>query len=148
MTSDTNRSSASKSAWLDKLAVILSGVCVLHCLLAPIALTLMPLVVVNGMLEDVLFHKAILWLVLPTSVIALFIGCLKHRDILIIGTGILGMLLLILIAFFAHDLFNPLQEKFATSIAGLILATSHVLNYRACQNQPCDDNDCASKHHH
>ncbi len=148
MSSSTKKSSSSNSAWLDKFAVILSGVCVLHCLLAPIALTLLPLAVVNGMLEDVLFHKAILWLVLPTSVVALFIGCLKHRDILIISTGILGMLLLVIIAFFAHDLFSPMQEKVATSIAGLILATSHVLNYRACQNQPCEDSNCASKHHH
>ena len=141
-----------KSAWLDKFAVLLSGVCILHCLLTPIALTLLPLVAANAMVEDVLFHKAILWLVLPTSCIALFIGCRKHRDWLIAGTGIVGMLLLLLIAFFGHDLLaggaGAWPEKLATSIAGLILAASHLLNYRACQNQPCADDNCAVKHHH
>jgi uncharacterized membrane protein YfhO len=133
---------------LDKFAVILSGVCVLHCLLAPIALTALPLIAANALLEEVLFHKAILWLVIPSSSIALFIGCRKHRDWLIAGSGILGMLLLILIAFFAHDIMSPVQEKIATSVAGIILAISHILNYKACQNQPCDDKDCSSKHHH
>ena len=148
MSISTNQISIGMSRWLDKLAIFLSGICVLHCLITPIALTILPLVAANGMLEDVLFHKAILWIVLPTSIIALFIGCLKHRDIFIVGSGVIGMLLLIIIAFFAHDLFTPLQERVLTSIAGLILAYSHVLNYRSCQNLTCDDNDCSSKHHH
>ena len=133
---------------LDKFAIFLSGVCVVHCLITPIAITMLPLFLANSLLEDVLFHKAILWFVLPTSCIALFIGCRKHRDLLIASTGIVGMLLLVLIAFFAHDVLTPLQEKTATSVAGLILAASHLLNYKACQEQPCDDEQCATNHHH
>jgi hypothetical protein len=136
------------SAILDKFAVFLSGVCVLHCLITPVALTMLPLLAANTFLEDVLFHKAMLWVVLPTSCIALFIGCRKHRDLVILGTGILGMLMLLIIAFYAHDLLSPLQEKIATSLAGITLAISHVLNYRACQVQPCDDEQCSSEHHH
>lgn len=136
------------STSLDKFAVFLSGVCVVHCLVAPIAITMLPLFIANSLLEDILFHKAILWFVLPTSCIALFVGCRKHRDWLIAGTGIAGMLLLVLIAFFAHDLLSSTQEKIATSAAGLILAASHVLNYKACQAQPCDSEQCASIHHH
>lgn len=136
------------STSLDKFAVFLSGVCVVHCLIAPIAMTMLPLFLANSLLEDVLFHKAILWLVLPTSCVALLIGCRKHRDWLIASTGIIGMMLLVLIAFFAHDLFTSFQEKLATSIAGLILAISHVLNYRACQKLTCNDESCESNHHH
>jgi hypothetical protein len=136
------------STTLDKFAVFLSGVCVVHCLVTPIILTLLPVLAVSVAVEDVLFHQAILWLVLPTSCIALFIGCRKHKDRLIAGSGIVGMLLLVFIAFFAHDLLSPLQEKIATSLAGLILAYSHLRNYKACQNRTCDDDNCAAEHHH
>ena len=143
-----HRASQTKSAWLDKAAVLFSGICIVHCLLTPVALTLLPIVALNVMVEDVLFHQLMLWLVLPTSCIALFIGCRRHRSLLIAGTGILGMILLTLIAFFAHDFLSSLQERLATSLAGLVLAASHVLNYRACQAQPCDAKDCSTEHHH
>lgn len=136
------------STSLDKFAVFLSGVCVVHCLLTPIILTVLPVIAASAFIEDVLFHQAILWLVLPTSCIALFIGCRKHKDLVIAGSGILGMLLLIFVAFFAHDLLTSLQEKIATSVAGLILAYSHLRNYKACQNQACDDDNCSAVHHH
>lgn len=136
------------SSKLDKLAVALSSICMLHCLLAPLLFTLMPILALNVFWEDLLFHQLMLWLVLPTSAIALAIGCRKHRDWLILGTGVLGMLMLIAIAIAGHDMLSSWQEKLATSIAGLTLAVSHILNYRACQNQPCADQNCASKHHH
>ncbi|NND80884.1 MAG: MerC domain-containing protein [Gammaproteobacteria bacterium] len=136
------------STSLDKLAVVLSGVCVLHCLITPIVITLLPIFTLSALVEDLLFHKLMLWLVLPTSFIALFIGCRKHRNLLILGSGILGMALLVLIALFAHSLMSDVQEKVATSVAGIILAISHILNFRACQQRTCDDKNCSSEHHH
>lgn len=138
----------SHSTKLDKFAVLLSGICIVHCLLAPVILTLLPVFAVSAVLEDVLFHKLMLWFVLPTSVIALSLGCKKHRDFKILFFGIAGMILLILIAFWGHDLLSPTQEKIATSIAGIVLAISHVLNYRACQARTCEKENCSTDHHH
>lgn len=137
-----------RSTSLDKFAVLLSGICVLHCLITPIAITVLPIISLNAFVEDVLFHKLMLWLVLPTSCIALFIGCRKHRDWLIAGTGILGMTILVVIAFFGHDFLSHGGEKVLTSIGGIVLAISHILNYRACQERICSDSECASHHHH
>ena len=67
---------------------------------------------------------------------------------MIAGTGIVGLGILVAVAFFGHEWFGITGEKFATSIGGLVLAISHYLNYRACQNTTCDDNNCATKHHH
>lgn len=136
------------AARLDRAAVLLSGICVLHCLLAPIALTLLPIVSISAFWEDMLFHRLMLFVVLPTSSIALFIGCRKHRDWKILSTGIIGMMALVLIAIAGHDVFTPVQEKIATSCAGIILAVSHLLNFRACQRITCADDNCSSKHHH
>ena len=137
-----------KTAAFDKFAVMLSGICILHCLLAPVVLTLLPILSVSAFVEDLVFHKLMLWLVLPTSAIALVLGCRKHRDFSILLTGAAGMLMLILIAFWAHSLLSANGEKIATTAAGLLLAFSHYLNYRACNSISCDDQDCQSKHHH
>ncbi|MBT8113904.1 MAG: MerC domain-containing protein [Arenicella sp.] len=136
------------STTLDKMAVFLSGVCIVHCLVTPILVTLLPIVALSALAEDILFHRMMLWLVLPTSCIALFIGCRKHRNLNIVATGVTGMLMLTAIAFFGHELFESWGEKVATSVAGLVLAYSHILNYRACRKTTCDDENCSTDHHH
>lgn len=137
-----------KSTTIDKFAISLSGVCMLHCLLAPVLITLAPILTLSAAVEDVLFHQLMLWIVLPTSVIALFLGCRQHQLVSIAATGFLGMLILVVVAFFGHDLFGLYAEKFATSLGGLILAGSHYLNYRACQTVTCEDKNCSTAHHH
>lgn len=137
-----------KSTTLDKFAILLSGMCLLHCLVLPIAFTLLPIFSINALVDDELFHQLILWLVIPISTIALFIGCFKHRNFAITGCGVVGMTILILVAFWGHDVFGEFNEKLATSAGGLILAFSHFLNFRACQSLTCNDQNCSSNHHH
>ena len=138
----------SQSNKLDKFAMLLSGVCLLHCLLAPVILTLLPILTLSTFVEDFLFHQLLLWLVVPTSTGALFIGCRKHRGWKIISTGAIGLISLILVAIFGHDLFSATGEKVATSVAGLFLAYSHFLNYKACQAITCSSENCQTEHHH
>lgn len=137
-----------KSTSLDKFAIALSGVCLVHCLIAPVLVTLLPIFSMTAFVEDLLFHKLLLWLVLPTSVIALFLGCRKHKQWLIVGTGVLGMAILVAVALFGHEWFGHTGEKIATSVGGLVLALSHYFNFRACQSNTCADADCATQHHH
>ena len=89
-----------------------------------------------------------LWLVLPTSTVALFLGCRKHKQWTIAATGALGIAILVNVAFIGHDIFGLTGEKIATSVGGLILAVSHYLNYRACQNITCESKNCSTQHHH
>lgn len=133
---------------LDKFAILLSGVCMVHCLITPVAVTLLPIISLTAFVEDLLFHQLMLWLVLPTSSFALFLGCRKHKRLEIAATGIAGMLILISVALVGHVWFGTMGEKIATSIGGLVLASSHYLNFRACQRITCDDKNCSTKHHH
>lgn len=137
-----------KSSTLDQVAILLSGVCLVHCLVTPVMVTILPIVTLSAFVEDLLFHQLMLWLVLPTSFIALFLGCRKHKLFSIAATGALGLAILIAVAFFGHEWFGLFGEKVASSIGGLILACSHFLNYRACQSVTCDDRNCATQHHH
>lgn len=137
-----------KPITLDRFAVALSGICILHCLFAPVALTLLPILSMSAVVEDLIFHELMLWLVLPTSIIALILGCRKHRKISILLSGFVGLSILTLVAVWGHDVMTFNSEKIATSAAGLLLAFSHFLNYRACQSIICGDENCQSKHHH
>lgn len=137
-----------KSTSLDKFGIFLSGVCMLHCLIAPVLVTLVPIFSLNVFVEDFLFHTLMLWLVVPTSCIALFLGCRKHKKLSIVITGTLGIAILVFVAIFGHDLFGEIGEKVTMTIGGLIVALSHYLNYKACQEITCSDKNCSSQHHH
>ena len=133
---------------LDKFAISLSAICLLHCLVTPVLLTLLPIVSLTSYFEELLFHQLLLWVVIPTSVIALFLGCRKRRNLAIVLTGALGMVILVTVALFGHDWFGAYTEKWVTSLGGLVLAFSHYLNYRTCQNLRCKSNHCETAHHH
>ncbi|RBP52741.1 MerC domain-containing protein [Arenicella xantha] len=137
-----------KSTSLDKLAIFLSGICLVHCLVAPILITLLPIVSLSVTVEEVLFHQLLLWLVIPTSVVGLFLGCRKHRRWSIVITGGAGMAILIAVATFGHSWFGLTGEKWVTTLGGLVLACSHFLNYRACQSITCASSRCETQHHH
>lgn len=137
-----------KSTTLDKIGIFLSGVCLVHCLITPVIITLVPILSLSLTVEHLMFHTLMLWLVLPTSCIALFLGCKKHRQIPIVITGVIGMSILLLVALFGHDIFGEAGEKIAVSIGGLIIAVSHYLNFRACQAITCTSTNCAAEHHH
>ncbi|HAU67752.1 MAG TPA: MerC domain-containing protein [Gammaproteobacteria bacterium] len=133
---------------LDKLAMSLSAVCLLHCLLAPVLLTLVPLISLSAYAEELIFHQLLLWVIIPTSLVALFLGCKKHRSALIVITGLLGMGILLAVATLGHDIVRPNEEKWLTSLGGVVLAISHYMNYRTCQNIRCRSSHCESEHHH
>lgn len=126
--------------YMDTAAVVLSGICMLHCLALPIALTILPIVNVT-LLDESTFHLIMVAVILPISVIALSIGCRQHKDKLTLVLGSVGLLILTVTAIFGHDVLGLTGERIVTSIGGLILAAAHIQNYRCCRND-----DCAHEH--
>ena len=126
--------------YMDTAAVVLSGVCMLHCLALPIALTILPIVNVT-LLDESTFHLIMMAVILPISVIALTIGCRQHTDKLTLFLGSVGLGVLTITAIFGHDLLGLTGERIVTSVGGLILAAAHIQNYLCCRN-----NDCAHEH--
>ena len=121
----------------DKAAIGLSITCALHCLLVPAALVLMPSVA-SLALDDESFHIALLIAVIPASVVALTLGCRRHKRYRVIGMGGVGLVVLVVAAVAGHDLFDEWGEKGLTLLGALIVATSHVGNYRLCQSHRCE----------
>lgn len=122
---------------LDRIAVTASGACVVHCLITPVLLILVP-ALTSTIMGDENFHKILVALVLPTSSLALFMGCRRHSDRMVSILGILGLIQLIFTAYFGHALFGEFGEKVATVIGSATLALAHIRNYRLCRHDKCN----------
>ena len=121
---------------LDKFAISFSALCVLHCLLLPLIVALLP--AMGAMFfTDESFHRWLLLGVLLSSLSALTLGCKKHKQWKLFGYGTLGIAVLLFAAFFAHDLMPEEGEKLFTIIGSLIVAFSHYKNFNLCQTGQC-----------
>ncbi|NIP29671.1 MAG: MerC family mercury resistance protein [Candidatus Dadabacteria bacterium] len=123
----------------DILAISLSSICAIHCLLTPIVLILFP-IFSSSFVSDLLFHRLMLFLILPTSALAFFLGCKHHRDIYTAILGITGFLILLVSAIWGHDIFGLVGERLVTIVGGVIMSFAHFRNYKLCQEDTC--------HHH
>ena len=111
-----------------------------HCLVLPLVLTVGSIASVGLMGHDQ-FHLFMLWLVLPVSILALGIGCARHRNGLVAGTGIVGLCLIVLAAVTQHGLISEAAELSSAVAGSLLLSISHALNYRECRTGHCCEHD-------
>ena len=107
-----------------------------HCLVLPLLVTLFP-IAQGSLLDEYYFHLIMLGLILPTSLIALFLGCRRHKDMLTIVLGAIGLSILTITALFGHDLFGLFYERVVTSVGGIILAAAHIQNFLCCRKDDC-----------
>lgn len=111
----------------DKFAIGLSLMCTVHCFATPVILALLPSIAVlqiNG--EQ--FHLWILAAVLPTSLLALSLGCKKHKRIRYMAFGVVGLVFLITAVLLGHEV----AEKTFTVIGSAFIALAHWFNYQQC----------------
>ena len=121
---------------LDSIAVFCSALCIIHCLALPVFLTILPAINLY-FLDHQTFHLVLLVVVLPVSILALSLGCRRHRDALTIIAGVAGLLVITAVAIFSHTLVNQTDEKVVTSFGSLVLAYAHIRNYQICRKSDC-----------
>lgn len=122
---------------LDQIAIGISALCALHCLLAPLALVLVP-TLAAAPLADENFHRALVLLVVPASAVALSLGCRRHKDWFVLLAGFGGMAGLVAAAIFGHEVLGESGERIATVVMTILLAAGHVRNFRLCRNDGCE----------
>jgi len=122
---------------LDGGGILLSGLCMLHCLLLPVTLTLLP-ILGSTWLADESFHFWMLGLIIPTSGLALIIGCRRHRDGVVAWAGTAGLLLLVVTAVIGELTLSESIERWPTLAGGLSLTYAHWRNFRRCQALHCE----------
>ncbi|CAA0108676.1 Uncharacterised protein [Halioglobus japonicus] len=129
------------STSIDKAAIGLSMICAVHCLLLPVVIVMLPTLAATTF-GDEQFHQWMLLAVLPTSLVALTMGCQQHRSMSVLAIGVVGLTILTLAVLFGHAWLGEVWEKAASLTGASLIALSHLRNHTLCKRQQCD---CESK---
>lgn len=116
-----------KPGRLDRIAVGLSGLCVVHCVATAVFVGL--IASVGGFLGQPIFHEAGLTLAMLLGAVALVGGALQHGFLLPTGVGALGLGVMA----GALSLHETGTEPLYTIAGVAILALGHRLNYLAAE---------------
>lgn len=124
----------------DIIGSALSVGCMIHCLLVPVILPVLPVAFMAGIHEPY-FHFAMLLLVAISSFIAFRSGYKQHLEGIIVEAGILGnvaLLLGLMVEVSSHHWLSTVL----TVLGGIILVGTHYFNHRWV----CNHNHCKGNH--
>jgi len=113
---------------LDRAAVFLSGLCLLHCLAIPFALLLGPVLSQWLASSESQVHWILLALALPISGIALGRGYRKHPSLLTLVLGAIGLIFMLL---GVSHILGEAYEIALTVIGVAMLLAAHLRNMTA-----------------
>ena len=116
--------SISIRAHLDRVGIVLSGLCAVHCLLTILVVSSLGLG--GGLLLDPAIHKIGLALALIVAAVAIGIGALRHRRRAPFVTAMTGL------SFMGGALAvgHGVEEAVLTVIGVALVSLAHVLNLR------------------
>ena len=152
--SNTSDSHCASHGWLDTFAISISIVCAVHCLLTPVLVVLLPIITTTFWVHKD-FHLWMLLFVLPTTSLAVFLGCRRHRDKFVMGLSATGLVCLFTVSIYesAFHINKVLQHggecvqcmhaghfkltTLANILGGLLLVSAHFRNYRLCRRLQC-----------
>ena len=154
-----------RHGWLDHLAIGMAAACAIHCLLAPILIMALPIIATTFIVHQD-FHLWMIFLVLPTTSFAIFMGCRNHKDRAVVALSAIGLSVLIFALInermhhasmtgSSHS--SEVCEVCAPNINGesipmragvwlnaigcLFLASAHIRNFRLCRKSSCCHGD-------
>ncbi len=143
--------------WLDSLAVGMAAICAVHCLVTPLLMISIP-VVASTFWAQRDFHLWMVLLVLPTTATAVFLGCRKHKDKVVVILSIVGLSVLTLVAFHeafaetgvlagneaacSHCVTSETSRLLTGSVVlnllgSVFLSSAHARNYWLCRKAAC-----------
>jgi hypothetical protein len=117
------------SKYIDRVAITLSTICIVHCLAMPFVIALLP-VTAFAFGGDGHFHSLMLWFVVPTSVLGFGLGARVHRRFDIVAMGAVAIAALAVTALWGHSEWDPSVEVLANVAASVLLAAAHWRNFR------------------
>jgi len=130
----------------DKLGMTMSAVCLVHCLMLPVAIVALPLVAAQW-LQASGFHGVMVFILAPVVVLAAVSGLRMHRRMGVAGAMVAGMFLLSTAAFAGESWLTREWEVVLTVAGGAILIIAHAANLILCRTCPaCAEHAHPSEH--
>lgn len=127
------------TSYLDQSAIGLSLLCAAHCLLLPLLVVLVPSLAASAFAGES-FHQWLVFAVVPTSLLALTLGCRQHRQKTVLVWGLSGLFFICLALVAGHDLLGDNGEKAVTLLGAALIAWGHYRNFQLCQKPQCGCN--------
>ncbi len=144
------------TVFLDSVAVSMSLICAVHCLVTPLIIVLLPIVATSFWVNSN-FHLWMMLLVIPTTTVAVFQGCKKHKDKAVIGLSASGLALLFSAALYetVTHMSSSVEEAHCNMcvtesavpsfsvlaviniVGGALLASAHIRNFVLCRKDDC-----------
>jgi hypothetical protein len=117
------------SKYVDRVAIALSTICIVHCLAMPFVIAILPIAAftVGG---DGHFHSLMMWFVVPTSVLGFGLGLRVHKRLDIVLMGVVAIAVLAAAALWGHSAWDPSVEVLVNVAASVLLAAAHWRNFR------------------
>jgi hypothetical protein len=135
---------------IDRIGIMMSGACMIHCLALPIILPLIS-VALHQDEESVLTHILFAVLIVPSTVYAAYTGYRKHHVLYPVILFTVGVVALLSAIFFVHNLYGELAEQAVTVFGGVLLIAGHLRNYHlqhTCTSECFTHVDSSDKHEH
>ena len=120
----------------DKFAGTVSLVCALQCLLMP-SFFIATSGLISLSIDNEFFHSIILFIAVPVSLFALFLGLKNHKNKLIFLIGMHGLIVLIGAFFFAKTIFGENEEILFTVLGSMMVIYAHYQNHETCKEIQC-----------
>ncbi len=115
---------------VDKAAIGVSALCVVHCLSIPFILAFGP--ALNLWLwGSEAFHLALLFVVIPLSLVAFWLGYRFHHNRKMLLPGLVGLLIVTAAAILEMLWIGPATAAVMTSTGGVFLILAHWMNLKA-----------------
>lgn len=116
---------------LDKAAIAVSVLCVIHCISVPLLLVLAPALNLWLWGSDT-FHLMLLAVVVPLSLVAFRRGYRHHHNLGLLWPGLIGLAVVVLAALLEMGPIGHEMAAVLTTLGGVGIITSHWRNLRAC----------------
>lgn len=129
-----NQTPAKSTDWLDRTAIGLSGLCLLHCLALPFFAGALPMLMP---FTESHLHAQVLYFAIPLSVVAVGIGYAQHRDARVVLAAVAGLSLLVVGATVAHGSLGVVADRLFTISGSLVLAAAHLWNGLLSRRHSC-----------
>jgi len=121
--------------FMDIAGVFASTLCMIHCLLLPIVVAVMPFVAKPLMKHDWV-HAGLAGFVLTFCLIAYIPGYLQHRDKRLIYVGVVGLTLVFFATFVARA-WGEIIEAVIITAGNTVIIFGHMLNRKKLAHLKC-----------
>jgi hypothetical protein len=123
----------------DRLGIIASALCFVHCILTPVALSLSA-VWAHYLPSEERFHRALAVLVAAIGCFAIVSGYRKHRRLRVLFLMSAGLSFIFAGAYLGDRLPSHIAEIAVTMTGSSLMITAHLINHTFCKNcQRCDN---------